>query len=95
MIETKSLLSEILSHIETIAIYVDLPLDEDKLLAVSLNHQESLKVLDRVVTRLSKQRTYDAYCQVFLDQSSENIIQIINVKPVDFKNYIWIPHESR
>lgn len=72
--------------------FVDLPWNENKLSEVPSNHQVALSVLDRVVTKLEKQKLYDDYCKVFFDQESEGIIERINVSPDDFKKYIWVPH---
>ena len=89
--EKKAVFCDLISYKDNYY-YVSLPWDEDKLPSVPSNHQVALSVFDRAVSRLSKQDLYEDYCQIFLDQEAENIIERINVDPADFGLYTWIPH---
>lgn len=72
--------------------HISLPWNEEKLSNAPSNYQVSLSVLDRVSQKLSKKDLYHDYCQVFLEQEKEGIIERINVDPSNFSKYTWIPH---
>ena len=72
--------------------WVKLPWFPDRLKNVPSNHGIALKVLDKVVNKLTKTDMYEAYLSVFRDQEREGIIERIQVDPKKFRDYVWIPH---
>ena len=72
--------------------WVKLPWFPDRIKNVPSNHGVALKVLDRVVGKLSKANMYEEYLAVFREQEREGIIERILVDPKNFKDYVWIPH---
>ena len=64
----------------------------DNIDQVQSNYNVAINVMDRVHKKLSSQNSYDEYVDQFKNFESENVIERIEVKPKDFKNYIWIPH---
>ena len=64
----------------------------DNIDQVQSNYNVALNVMDRVHKKLVSKNQYDEYLNQFKGFESEKVIERIEVKPKDFKNFIWIPH---
>ena len=69
--------------------YVHLPWNRDLVKQVPSNLKVSLAVAERVYKNLEKQNIANAYEEVFEQQESLGIIELVNQKTSD---QIWIPH---
>ena len=74
--------------------YVDLPWNENRVNRVPSNFHVALKVLDRTMTSLRKNKLDEAYNEVFFQQESIGIIERLKIQPEEFGKFIWIPHRS-
>ena len=54
--------------------------------------QSTIKVLDRTMTSLRKNRLDETYNEVFFQKEKDGIIERLKIQPEEFEKFIWIPH---
>ena len=71
---------------------VDLTWIENRVNRVPSNFHMALKVLDRTMTFLRKNKLDEACNEVFFQQEKDGIIERLKIQPEEFGKFIWIPH---
>ena len=74
--------------------YVDFSWTENRVNRVPSNFHVALKVLDRTMTSLRKNKLDEAYNEDFFQQEGDGIIERLKIQPQEFRKFIWIPHRS-
>ena len=72
--------------------YADFPWIERRVNRISSNFHVALKVFDRTMTSLRKNKLDEAYNVVFFQQEKDGIIKRLKIKLEEFGKFIWIPH---
>ena len=71
---------------------MDLHWLEDKIKVVPSNYRVALKVLVRTMQSQESKKLDGTYLDLFRQQETEGIIEIIEVLPQYINKYVWIPH---
>ena len=76
------------------AYHIALPWYQDKIKQVPSNHKMALRILDKVYDDLKNKNLLKEYDDALNEQLKDNVIEELNVSPVEYENFVWIPHRA-
>jgi len=95
--ETSDFDAEKIAQFESNIIYkdgsygVNIPWN-DKIEKVPNNYNVALAILNRVLENLNKDKLYDTYHAVILQQLSDGILEEISIDDIEISDHVFVPH---